>query len=143
MICFICALNFLVNFLNLNFELWYGVSGDIQLMGEFTVLVLLFFQFFVVLLIFLSDSLNFIIFVCQNRKTILFKILYLLFKSSLDVLSVIFTWFCFSQKLFNFSLFLLYSLEGELFFLFKKLDSMIILICYRIVFHWPLSIKCF
>lgn len=142
LINFVDVLNLLVTFLHLEIQLGNSVSGNIHLMRQFAVLVLLLFQLLIVFFVFLCDSLNLVVLLGQNRETILLNVLDLLFKGSLYILPISLTRFGFSHQLLNLTFLFLNSLVCELLLLFYKLDSLIIFINHWIVFHRPLCIEC-
>lgn len=141
MVCFAVVLYFLFTFFKFCIKLGDCVFRDIKFMRNLPVQILLFFEFFIILFVFFCDSLNFVILLRQNWKSIIFKIFYFLFKSSFDVLPIRFVYFSFGKYFLYLSLLFFKILLGELFFLFDKLDSMIIFIYHGIIFHLPFGIE--
>lgn len=138
---FIDVLYLLVAVFKFAIEFCDCIPGDVKFMWDFTVKVFLLFELFVILFVLFCDSLNFTIFLWQNRETILFKIFNFFFISSFDILSIRFVYFSFSKNFLDLFLFLLNSLVSKLLFFFDEFNSLIIFIDHWIVFHWPLSIE--
>ena len=143
LIDFIDVLYLLVAVFQFAIEFSDCISGDIKFMWNLSVQVFLLFELFIILFVLFCNSLNFTIFLRQNRKSILFKIFNFFFVSSFDILSIRFIDFSFSKNFLDFFLFLLNSLVSKLLLLFDEFDSLIIFIDHRIIFHWPLSIESF
>ena len=110
-------------------------------MCELSVLVLLLFQSVVVLLVLFCDSLDFIVLLSQDGKSVLFEVLYLLVKGSFDVLTVGFVDLCFCKKLSDFTFLLFDSLVGKLLLLFDELYSLIIFVTHGIILEGPFSVE--
>lgn len=85
LIDFIDIFYFLLIFLSLQIHFIDCGSGNIKLMWYFSVLSLFLFKFFIILFILFSYSLNFIIFLSENVKSVLLKIFYFLLEGSFCV----------------------------------------------------------
>lgn len=140
MVNFIDAFDFFIIIFQFVVKFCDCISGNVKFMRNFTVKILFLFEFFVIFFVFLCDSLNFTIFLRQNWQTIFFKNFDFLFEGSFDILPIRLINFSLSKYFLNFFFFFLDSLVSELFFFFNELNSLIILIDHRFVFHLPLCV---
>lgn len=140
MVNFIDAFDFFIIIFQFVVKFCDCISGNVKFMRNFTVKILFLFEFFVIFFVFLCDSLNFTIFLRQNWQTIFFKNFDFLFEGSFDILPIRLINFSLSKYFLNFFFFFLDSLVSELFFFLNELNSLIILIDHRFVFHLPLCV---